>query len=104
MAGIRTVGIVVAHAPVGRIAVDHGVHGTGRHGKEKSWASKFFKVSVVTMPIGLGDYGHLIALCFKESADDSRAERRVVDIGITGKENHVELIPPTQLAFLACRG
>ena len=56
------------------------------------------------MPVGLGDYCHLIAFCFKESADDSRAERRVVDIGITGKENHVELIPPTQLAFLAGGG
>lgn len=29
VAGIRTVGVVVAYAPVGCVAVDHGVHGTG---------------------------------------------------------------------------
>ena len=104
MAGIRTVGIVVAHAPVGRVAVDHRVHGTGRHSKEEPWASEFLEVAVVAMPVGLRYDRHFIALCLKEPADDSRAKRRMVDIGIAGKENHVEFIPPTQLAFLAGGG
>ena len=104
MAGIRTVGIVVAHAPVGRVAVDHRVHGTGRHSKEEPWASEFLEVAVVAMPVGLRYDRHFIALCLKEPADDSRAKRRMVDIGIAGKENHVELIPPAQLAFLAGGG
>ena len=83
MACIRTVSIIVPHTSVGRVAVDHGVHCTGRHSKEKTWPSKFFKVSVVTMPIGLGDYGHLITFSFKETADDSSTKRRMVDISVT---------------------
>lgn len=35
------------------------------------------------MPIGLGDYGHLIAFSFKETADDSSTKRRMVDISVT---------------------
>ena len=83
VAGIGAIGVVMTHASVGRVAVDHGVHGTGRHSKEESWSPEFFKVSVVTMPVGLGDYGHLIAFSFKETADDSSTKRRMVDISVT---------------------
>lgn len=56
------------------------------------------------MPVGLRNDRHFVALGLKEPADDSRAKRRMVDIGIAGKENHVQLVPPTQLTFLAVGG
>ena len=87
------VGIVVAQPEVGRVVVDHRVHGAGRYAEEELRGPQFGEVAQVVAPVGLGDDRHAVALGFEQPSHDRSPEGRVVDVGIAREEDHVELIP-----------
>ena len=89
----RGVGIVMAQPDVGRVVVDHRVHGSGRHAEEQPRRAQFGEVAQVVPPVGLGDDCHAIAFGLEQPSDDRRPESRVVDVGIAREEDHIELIP-----------
>jgi len=41
------------------------------------------------LPVGLGNDADAEALCLQQPADDRHAERRLVDVGITGDDDDV---------------
>ena len=100
MTTARSIGIVATQTTVRRIAVDHRVHGSRRDGEEETRTTQLLEITVITMPVGLGNEGHAIALRLEHTTDDGSAKRGVVDVGITREKDYVQLIPTTQLTFL----
>ena len=98
------IGVVATQADVGRIVVYHRIHSTTRHTKEESWCAQFLEVAQVITPVRLWYDGYAIPLGLKQTADDRRTKGWVVDIGIAGEEDHIDVIPP-QGAYLlyGCR-
>ena len=62
---VRRIGILRAQTAVGSVLVDHGVHSSWRYAKEQAWATQFFEVAEVAVPVGLRHYGHTIARCLE---------------------------------------
>ena len=92
----RGVGVVAAQTFVGRIVVDHRVHGPGRHGEEEARRAELAEIAQVVAPVGLRNHRYAVTFCFEQAADDRRAESRMVDVGVAREENDV----PAPLAGL----
>ena len=45
------------------------------------------------MPVRLRDDADLVAVLLEQTADDGRADTRVVDLGITRDEDEIKLVP-----------
>ena len=87
------VGVVVAQAEVGRVVVDHRVHGAPGYAEEEPRSAQFGEIAQVVAPVGLGDDRHAVALGFEQAPHDGGPEGRMVDVGIAREEDHVQLIP-----------
>ena len=71
---VRRIGILRAQTAVGGVFIDHRVHSSWRYAKEQTWATQFFEVAVVAVPVGLRHYGHTIARCLEGTTDDGGTE------------------------------
>ena len=89
----RRVGVVVAQPQVGRVVVDHRVHGPGRDAEEEPRCPQLGEVPQVVPPVGLGHDGHTVPLGLEQAADDRGAEGRMVDVGVAREEDDVECVP-----------
>ena len=98
------VGVVVADAAVGRVAVAHRVHRACGDAEEQARPPQLAEVAEVVLPVGLGDDGHLQPLGLQHPADDGRAEGGVVHVGVAAEQYHVQLVPSPQAHFLEGRG
>ena len=92
------VAVVVAQAPVGRVAVDHGVHVAAGDAEEQGRAAERGE-RLGALPVRLGDDADAEAVRFQQAADDRHAEARVIDIGVAGDEDDVALIPAKRIHF-----
>lgn len=52
------------------------------------------------MPVGLRNNRHLVTGSFERPADDGCAKGRMVNIGIAGEEDDIQLVPSTEFHFL----
>ncbi len=95
----RGVGVVGTDFLVRGIAVDHRVHVARSHAEEQVRLAEFHEV-VFRLPVRLGNDAHAEALGLQQAADDGHAERRVVDVGITGHDDDVAGIPAEQIHLL----
>ena len=98
----RGVGVVAAQTFVGRIVVDHRVHGPGRHGEEEARRAELAEIAQVVAPVGLRNHRYAVTFCFEQAADDRRAESRMVDVGVAREENDVHRIPAPLAGLLDC--
>lgn len=69
-----SIGIVATQATVCSITVDHRVHGSRRDGEEETRTTQLLEVTVITMPVGLGNEGHAIALRLEHTTDYGSAK------------------------------
>ena len=51
------------------------------------------------MPVGLWHYGDTIACSLEGTPYDGSAKGGVIDLGIAGEKNDVELVPASKLTF-----
>ena len=100
----RGVGVVAAQTFVGRIVVDHRVHGPGRHGEEEARRAELAEIAQVVAPVGLRNHRYAVTFCFEQAADDRRAESRMVDVGVAREENDVHRIPAPLAGLLTVVG
>ena len=100
---VGRVGILRTQAAVGGVFVHHRVHAARRNTEEEAGTTEFLEVAEVTVPVRLRDNRHPIACCLECSSDDSCTKRRMVDICVTRKENHVDLRPSAEFEFLLGR-
>ena len=84
------------------IFVHHRVHTTWRDAEEQTRTTEFLEVTEVTMPVGLGNDGHPIAVGFEYPTDDGCAKRRMIHIGITREQDYIHVIPSPQFHLLLC--
>ena len=103
-AAVGSVGVVGAQTLVGRVVVDHGIHGAGRYGEEQARPAQLAKVAEVVAPVGLRHHGHAQALRLERAAHHGGRKRRVVDVGIARKDYDIGTVPPPQLHLLARGG
>ena len=62
--------------------------------------AKFGEITVISSPIGLWHNSHLISSMLQHSSNDSSSKSWMINIGITTKDDNIQLIPSTQLYFL----
>ena len=55
-------------------------------------------------PIRLRNDSYTVAAALKETADDGRTKRGMIDIGIACDIDEIDLIPSALLHFLVCYG
>ena len=84
----RGVGVIGTDFLVGGVAVDHRVHVAGRDAEEQVRLAELHEV-VFGLPVRLGNDPDAEALRLQQPADDRHAERRVVDVRITGDDDDV---------------
>lgn len=89
----RRVGVVAAQADIGGVVVHHRVHRSRRDAEKEPRRAQLGEVAQVVAPVGLRHDGHATPLGLQQTADDRRAERRVVDICVAREEDHVDVIP-----------
>ena len=99
----RGVGIVVAALLVHRVVVHHGVHVARRHEKAQARLAELGHAGRVA-PIGLGDNAHLVAVGLQHAGNDGRAEGGMVDVGVAGDVDEINLIPAAGLGLGATQG
>ena len=87
------VGVVAAQAEVGRVVVHHRIHAAGRDAEEEARFAQFAEVAQVVAPVGLRHDGHAVAFGLQQPADDRRSEGGVIDVGIAGEQDDVEVVP-----------
>ncbi len=73
--------------------VDHGIHVARGDPEKEPWLAQLSEITEVIPPVGLGDNCHPVTLILKNSSDDCCAERGVVYISITTKQNNIRLLP-----------
>ena len=77
------VGIVRADAPVGGVAVDHGIHVAGADAEEQIRPAQGLE-RFGALPVGLGDDADAETLRLEHAPDDGHAEARQVHVGVAG--------------------
>ncbi|MNN19949.1 hypothetical protein D3C81_1332070 [compost metagenome] len=95
----RRVRVVGTDFLVRCVAVDHGVHVAGRDTEEQVRLAELHEI-VFGLPVRLGNDPDAEALGLQQPADDRHAERRVVDVGITGHDDDVAGIPAELIHLL----
>ena len=98
------ISIVGAQPFVGRVVIDHRIHGSGRHAEEESWPTQLLEVAQVVPPVGLRHDSYTQTFGFQHAAYDRHAKRRVVDISVAREEYHIDPVPPPLFQFLAGGG
>ena len=84
--------IFMTHAASRRIDANHGVHVAAGDGTaDRGRAEGLERVGI--LPVRLGDHADTIARIHQQTPDQSRTERRMVHIGITGNKQDVNRIP-----------
>ena len=73
-----------------RIMRNHGVNVPGRHKEAESGLAEFFEI-VLRPPVRLAEHRHGIAGILQHTADDRRAERRMIHIRIPVHINKIHL-------------
>ena len=87
-----------AASAVGGVAVDHGIHVPGGDAEEQVRPPQRAE-RVCRMPIGLRNDAHAETMCLQEPPDYRHAEARVIDVGITGDDDHIAGIPAQRVHF-----
>ena len=99
----RGVHIFVPQSSSCGINTNHGIHiAAGDSASDFGASEEFQRVRI--FPIRLSDHADPESVMFQQSADDSRAERRVIHIGIAGDKQDINGIPFTRLHFFFCHG
>ncbi|MNO87222.1 hypothetical protein D3C76_786410 [compost metagenome] len=99
----RRVGVVGTDFLVRGVAVDHRVHVAGRDTEEQVRLAELHEV-VFGLPVRLGNDADAEALGLQQPADDRHAERRVIDVRITGDDDDVAGIPAELIHLLPAHG
>ena len=86
------IGVVGADLLVGGVAVDHRVHVAGCDTEEQVRLAELHEV-VFAAPVRLGNDAHAKTLGFEQTTDDGHAERRMIDVGVTGDDDDVAAVP-----------
>ncbi len=82
--------------------VEHRIEVARADADEKARPSHSKDVAGVP-PIGLRDDADFVATAFEEASDENRSERGVVDVGVAGDDEDVELVPAARLHLGAGR-
>ena len=93
------VGVVGTDFLVRGVAVDHRVHVARRDAEEQVRLAELHEI-VFGLPVRLGNDPDAEALRLQQPADDRHAERRVIDVGITGDDDDVAGIPAKLIHLL----
>ena len=101
---VGCIGIVTALAAGCSIVIDHRVHRPGRYAEVQPWTSQFFEITQVIAPVGLRHDSDFVTVGLQHAPDDGSAHRRVVDIGVTGEQDNVGLLPTQVVHLLAGSG
>src|SRR5690606_40051227 len=81
------------------VAVDHRVHVAGGDTEEQIRLAELHEV-VFALPVRLADDADAKALGLQQPPDDRHAERRMVDVGITGDDDDVARVPAELIHLL----
>ncbi len=84
--------------------VHHRIHAAGRDPEEQPGPAELAKVAQVVPPVWLRQDRHAQAFVFDGAADDRSAEGRMVDVGVAGHEDDVDLVPTAGLQLVARGG
>ena len=101
---VRRICVLAPQAAVGRVFVHHRIHAAGSHTEPQARPSQFLEIAEITVPVRLGNNRHPVAFGFQNAPDDSRTERRMIHVGISGEQDNVHIIPSPQLHFFFGRG
>ena len=83
------------------IMIDHGIHISGGDKKAKTRFTEN-RNAVLVLPVRLGDDADGIAVRLKHAADDRRAERGMVHVGISDDIDKVKLFDSPFLHLFSC--
>ena len=86
-----------------RIVIHHRVHVPRAHEEPQTRAPKRSDAFRIT-PIGLGDHADLVVVRLEKTADDGRAERRVINVRIARHVHEVALVPTALAHVVAVHG
>jgi hypothetical protein len=86
---VLAVDVLFAFVPRGGVIREHRIEVPGRHAAEQAGAAHGLD-RVDVLPVWLGDDADAVAFGLEDPADHGRAEGRVVHVGVTGDEQHVE--------------
>ena len=98
-----SVGIVVANLLGRSVMVDHRIHGTGRDSGEQPRTAhdlEGFRIS----PVRLSEDTNPKAFGFEQAGQKWCTESRMVDIGISRNEEHIEFVPAALFHFSPATG
>ena len=99
----RSVRIVVTQFSRRGIVGNHRIHRSGRDPEKESWPAERLEW-LWRAPVGLRDDPDPIPMRLKPAGQDRYTERRVVNVRITGNEDHIQLIPTASMHFFTCSG
>ena len=99
----RGVGVVAAHASIGRIAINHRVHVARGDAEEQVRTAERLERGRAA-PVGLRDDAHAKALRLEKASDDRHAETGVVHVGVARHQNDVAAVPPQRIQLFAGHG
>ena len=99
----RRVGIITANAPIGRVAIDHGIHVAGGNAEKQPWPAQRPE-GIGTVPIGLRNNANPQALRLQHPAYQRHAKTGVIHIGITTDQNDIALLPAERCHLSARHG
>ena len=86
------VGVVVADLLVGRVVVDHAVHVAGADAEEQPRPAEL-PPGLGAAPVGLAQDRHAKPGRLEHAAQDAHGECRMIDVGVAGDEDDVDLVP-----------
>ena len=80
--------------------IDHRIHRTAVHAEIKSRRSQLAEIAKIVTPVRLRHYRHPVSMFLEPAGNDSRSKGRMIDERITGKEDHIYVIPSQCLDLL----
>ena len=93
----RSICVITAQALGGSVMVHHRIHRPGCNTEKEPWSAQFPEVAQIISPVWLRNHRHSVAFSLEYSCNYSRSEGRMVDVGISRKENHVDAVPTESL-------
>ncbi len=92
---------IIGSQPAGcSIMVDHGVHVSCSNSKEKTGLPQLGEVAQIIPPVGLRNNGYLHPFRLQNPCNYRSPERRVINVGITRKQNDISPPPPKSVHLL----
>src|SRR5690606_16091116 len=101
--GVGRVGVVVADAQVGGVAVDQRVHVAAGHTEEQVGLTERLE-GLRGVPLRLRDDTHAEALGLEHASDHGHAKAGVVDVGVGGNDDDVAAVPAERVHLCARHG